>query len=95
MLSALLNAIFIHSLADALKSAAAERQVEGMRLSATDQLLLLLYADYLQRLSDILTQHARQWRYEVNLEETEYMCFSRPGIFGTRQTSANASEIYS
>ena len=53
-----------------------------MRLSATDQLLLLLYADDivlvakslddLQRMSDILAQHARQWRYEVNLDQSIY-----------------------
>ena len=101
VLSPLLYAIFINSLADALKQAASEHQVEGVRLSADDQLLLLLYADDivllaesledLQRMSDILARHARQWRYEVNLRKTKYMCFSQPVHMPVPAASAAAA----
>ena len=40
-------------------------------------------------MSDILAQHARQWRYEVNLKKTKYMCFSRPGFCGSDPDTPN------
>ena len=102
VLSPLLYAIFINSLADVLKSAAHEQQVHGVRLSASDQLLLLLYADDivlvvesledLQRMSDLLARHARQWRYEVNLKKTKYMSFSLPGLGAPKSGAARQSK---
>ena len=86
VLSPLLYAIFINSLADTLKEAAANGSILGIKLSVSDQLLLLLYADDivllaetrddLQRMADVLARHAREWRYEVNLKKTKYMVFS-------------------
>ena len=88
VLSPLLYAIFINSLADMLKASAAEGTVNGVRLSenAMDQLLLLLFADDivlvsesltdLQNMADKLAVHAKMWRYEVNLRKTKYMCFN-------------------
>jgi len=88
VLSPLLYAIFINSLADMLKASAAEGTVNGVRLSenAMDQLLLLLFADDivlvsesltdLQNMADKLAVHAKMWRYEVNLRKTKYMYFN-------------------
>ena len=103
VLSPLLYAIFINSLADALKTAAANGSVQGVHLTerAIDQLLLLMFADDivlvaesledLQQMANVLAEHARKWRYQINLKKTKYMCFSQPPS-NQQQQAPNASQ---
>jgi len=51
---------------------------------ADDIVLVAESLEDLQRMADVLAEHARQWRYEVSLKKTKYMCFSHPAKMSSR-----------
>ena len=78
--------------------------VQGVHLTerAIDQLLLLMFADDivlvaesledLQQMANVLAEHARKWRYQINLKKTKYMCFSQPPS-NQQQHAASTSQL--
>ena len=89
-INSLVEALKAASLAQRGDSESEDGTIHGVRLSELpeDQLLLLMFADDLvlvaesladlQRMADILATHARQWRYEISLKKTKFMCFNKP-----------------